>query len=295
MARTFMQKLPSIRMPRLPEITDDPDVFEEMTLQEHLTELRDRIMKMVIAIVPTFIFGFIMSRRIIEDIAARANAVSGLDVRSPTDPLTLSFKIGLYVALAITMPIIVYQLVAFLAPGMTRKEKRVLFSALPFVSILFILGVWYGYFVAAPRALTFLSQWMPDAMQWDPDGPEVVSFFMTLMIGLGLSFQLPVIMFILAKIGIVGPKDMRKWRKYAFLVLLIAAAIITPSTDPYNMAIVAIPLVVLYEVGIIISSIFAKTGLRTKNTAVDDVEDIEHFTDADLVEAKDAVEKADDV
>lgn len=290
-----MQKLPSIRMPRLPEITDDPDVFEEMTLQEHLTELRDRIMKMVIAIVPTFIFGFIMSRRIIEDIAARANAVSGLDVRSPTDPLTLSFKIGLYVALAITMPIIVYQLVAFLAPGMTRKEKRVLFSALPFVSILFILGVWYGYFVAAPRALTFLSQWMPDAMQWDPDGPEVVSFFMTLMIGLGLSFQLPVIMFILAKIGIVGPKDMRKWRKYAFLVLLIAAAIITPSTDPYNMAIVAIPLVVLYEVGIIISSIFAKTGLRTKNTAVDDVEDIEHFTDADLVEAKDAVEKADDV
>lgn len=295
MARTFMQKLPSIRMPRLPEITDDPDVFEEMTLQEHLTELRDRIMKMVIAIVPTFIFGFIMSRRIIEDIAARANAVSGLDVRSPTDPLTLSFKIGLYVALAITMPIIVYQLVAFLAPGMTRKEKRVLFSALPFVSILFILGVWYGYFVAAPRALTFLSQWMPDAMQWDPDGPEVVSFFMTLMIGLGLSFQLPVIMFILAKIGIVGPKDMRKWRKYAFLVLLIAAAIITPSTDPYNMAIVAIPLVVLYEVGIIISSIFAKTGLRTKNTAVDDVEDIEHFTDADLVEAKDSVEKADDV
>lgn len=282
-----MQKLPTLRMPRLPEITDEPDVFEEMTLQEHLTELRDRIMKMVIAIVPTFIFGFILSRRIIADVAERANATSGLDVRSPTDPLTLSFKVGLYVALAITMPIIVYQLVSFLAPGMTRKEKRVLYTALPFVTILFVLGVYYGYFVAAPRALYFLSEWMPETMQWDPDGPEVISFFMTLMIGLGLSFQLPVIMFIVAKIGIVSPASMRKWRKYAFLVLLVAAAIITPSTDPYNMAIVAIPLVILYEVGIIISSIFAKTGLRNAPVAAGDG-DIE---DADISD----VEKADDV
>jgi sec-independent protein translocase protein TatC len=106
---------------------------------------------------------------------------------------------------------------------------------------------------------------------------------MTLMIGLGLSFQLPVIMFILAKIGIAGPKEMRKWRKYAFLVLLIVSAIITPSTDPYNMAIVAIPLVILYEVGIIISSIFAKTGLRTKPETEEGIADIE------------LVEKADDV
>jgi sec-independent protein translocase protein TatC len=295
MARSIKQYIPNVRMPRLPEITDEPDVFEEMTLQEHLEELRDRIMKMVIAIVPTFIFGFIMSKRIIADVAQRANATSGLDVRSPTDPLTLSFKVGLYVALAITMPIIVYQLVAFLAPGMTRKEKRVLFTSLPFVTILFALGVYYGYFIAAPRALYFLSEWMPDTMQWDPDGPEVISFFMTLMIGLGLSFQLPVIMFILAKIGIAGPDLMRKYRKYAFLVLLVASAIITPSTDPYNMAIVAIPLVVLYEVGIIISSLFAKTGLRTKNSALDDVEDIEHFDDADLAQAKRNVESADDV
>lgn len=285
MARSIKQFIPNVRIPRLPEITDEPDVFEEMTLQEHLTELRDRIMKMVIAIVPTFIFGFVMSRRIIADIADRANAVSGLDVRSPTDPLTLSFKIGLYVAIAICMPIIVYQLVAFLAPGMTRKEKRVLYSALPFVSILFIAGVWYGYFVAAPRALTFLSEWMPEAMQWDPDGPEVISFFMTLMIGLGLAFQLPVIMFILAKIGIAGPDLMRKYRKYAFLVLLVAAAIITPSTDPYNMAIVAVPLVVLYEVGIILSSIFAKTGLRNQPTTPEGVE----------VEETSAIEKADDI
>lgn len=274
MARSI-RNLPfqKIKIPRLPQVTDEPDIFEEMTLQEHLEELRDRILKMVLAIVPTFIFGFVISNRILEEIRDKANAGGGLDIRSPTDPLTLSFKIGLYVAIAICMPIIVYQLIAFLAPGLTRKEKRILYSSLPFISVLFIGGVAYGYLVAAPRALYFLSNWN-SAVNWEPDGPEVVSFFLTLMIGLGLAFQLPVIMFVLAKIGIVSPQKMRAVRKYAFMALLVVAAIITPSTDPFNMAIVAIPLIVLYEVGIIISSIFAKTGVRSQNFATDSVQDL---------------------
>lgn len=85
---------------------------------------------------------------------------------------------------------------------------------------------------------------------------------MTLMVGLGLAFQLPVVMFVVAKIGIFTPPMMKKYRKYALVVIMILSAIITPSTDPFNMAIVAIPLYVLYELGIIISSIFAKTSMR---------------------------------
>jgi sec-independent protein translocase protein TatC len=274
MARSLKQFIPNVRIPHLPEVTDEPDVFEEMTLQEHLVELRDRIMKMVIAIVPAFIFGFIIQGRILQDIKQKANAVEGLDVLNPTDTRTLSFKVALYVAIAICMPVIVYQFVAFLAPGMTRKEKRILFTALPFVTILFAAGVFYGYEIAAPRALYFLSTWNTAAFDWQPDGNQTVSFFLTLMIGLGLAFQLPVIMFILAKIGIVGPKEMRKWRKYAFLALMVVSAVITPSTDPFNMAVVAVPLVILYEAGIIISAIFAKTGLRTKPPQDDDDDEI---------------------
>jgi len=239
-----------------------PDVFEEMTLQEHLTEVRDRLMRIVFALVPLFIFGFMVAGRILTEIKDKANAAQGLDVRSPTDPLTLTFKVATYVALAIGMPIIVYQIVAFLAPGLARKEKRVLYTALPFISILFISGAAYGYFVAAPRALYFLSGWNSAAFSWQPDGPETISFFLTLMLGLGIAFQLPVIMFILAKIGIVTPRLMRKWRRYSILLIAVAAAIITPSTDPFNMMIVAVPLYVLYELGIVISSIFAKTSLR---------------------------------
>jgi len=273
MARSLKLPVGKLKLPRiLPEVTDEPDVFEEMTLQEHLEELRDRIMKMVLVIVPAFIFGFIIQGRIISDIQEKANALEGLDVKAPTDTLTMSFKVALYVAIAICMPVIVYQIVAFLAPGLTRKEKRILFSSLPFVTILFALGVYYGYVIAAPRALYFLSQWNNQAIDWNPDANETISFFLTLMIGLGLAFQLPVIMFIVAKIGIAGPKQMRKWRKYAFMLLLVASAIITPSTDPYNMAIVAIPLIVLYEVGIIISSLFAKTGFRSTSSSDSAVE-----------------------
>jgi sec-independent protein translocase protein TatC len=241
---------------------DEPDIFTEMTLTEHLVELRNRIMVVVFGLLPCFIIGFAMAGRILIDIKQKANATQGLDIRSPTEPVMMTFKIAAYVAFALGMPLIVYELVAFLAPGMTRREKRVLFSALPFVSLLFLGGVGYGYFVAAPRALTFLSTWNASAIDWQPDAPEVVSFFLTLMIGLGLAFQLPVILFILAKIGIFPAHLMRKWRKYAILLITIAAAVITPSTDPFNMMVVALPLWVLYELGIVIARVFAKNPMR---------------------------------
>jgi len=264
MARTIKVPAWKFKIPRLPSVDPNtPDVFDEMTLQEHLVELRDRIMKICIGIGLSFVVGAFSARFLLEQIVKEARVEdTGLDISAPTDPLTLYFKVALYIAIAISMPLIVYQLIAFLAPGLTRKEKRIVYGSLPFVTILFVAGVLYAYYVAAPRALMFLSGFFSGIFSWDPDGSEVLSFFLTLMIGLGLAFQLPVIMFVLAKIGIVSPRKMREWRRYAYLMLVIVAAVITPSTDPINMAIVAIPLVLLYEAGVIISSIFAKTGLR---------------------------------
>jgi sec-independent protein translocase protein TatC len=270
MAR-MINKLPvaKMRMPRLPQIDPNvPDVFEEMTLQEHLEELTSRIKKIVIAIAVGFIAGFILARPLMRQMVQFANLEgTGFDIRSPAEPLTLYFKVAMYIAVALTLPFTVYQVIAFLAPGLTNKEKRVVYSALPFVTVLFVAGVAYGYYVAAPRALNFLSGFMTDVIDFNPDGAEVLNFFLTLMMGLGLAFQLPVVMFVLAKIGIVSAKKMREYRKYAYLVLFIAAAVITPSTDPINMAIVALPLIILYEIGAIISRVFAKTGLRQQAEA----------------------------
>lgn len=264
MARTIKVPAWKFKIPRLPSVDPtSPDVFDEMTLQEHLIELRDRIMKICIAVGVAFVLGFILAKPLLEQMVMHAQLEgSGFDIRSPTEPLTIFFKVALYIAIALTLPFTVYQIIAFLAPGLTSREKRVLYGSMPFVSILFVAGVAYGYFVAAPRALLFLSGFLADIFDWNPDGNEILTFFLTLMMGLGIAFQLPVLMFIVAKIGLVRPQQMRQHRKYAILALVIVAAVITPSTDPINMGIVALPLLILYEAGILISVVFAKRPLR---------------------------------
>jgi sec-independent protein translocase protein TatC len=252
-------KLPSV--PRLPD-PNEPDQFEEMTLLEHMEELRDRIIKSVIAVGVAFIAGVVLANPLLQRLRVEANATAGFDVVSPTDPITLYFKVALYIAVAIALPVILWQLIGFLAPGLTKKEKRLLYMSLPFVVILFLLGVAYAFWFAAPRALQFLSSFLPDLYEWTPEGNAVITFFLTLMLGLGLAFQMPVVMFILAKLGIASPQKMRSFRKYAVLILLIASAIITPSTDPFNMAIVFLPLYLLYEAGIIISGLFARRPIE---------------------------------
>jgi sec-independent protein translocase protein TatC len=256
-------KLP-VKRPSLPKLPDpnEPDVFEEMTLLEHMEELRDRIIKSVIAIGIAFVAGIFLAGPMLKRLQIEANATGGFDVVAPTDPITLYFKIALYIAIGIALPVLLWQLIGFLAPGLTKKEKRLLVLSLPFVVLLFLLGVAYAFFFAAPRALTFLSGFMSDLFEWSPEGDAVITFFLTLMLGLGLAFQLPVVMSILAKIGVVSPQKMRSWRKYAILVLMVLAAVITPSTDPFNMMIVFVPLYLLYEAGIVVARLFARTPLR---------------------------------
>lgn len=262
-------RLPAVSRPHLPKLpdADTPDVFEEMTLLEHMEELRDRIVKTVLAIGIAFIAGVFLAGPLLKRLQAEANAIGGFDVVSPTDPITLYFKIALYIAIGIALPVIMWQLVGFLLPGLTGKEKRFLILSMPFVIALFLLGVAYGFFFAAPRALQFLSGFMSDIYEWSPEGSAVISFFLTLMLGLGLAFQLPVVMFILAKLGAVTPQKMRSFRKFAVLVLLILSAIITPSTDPINMAVVFFPLYLLYEIGILVATVFARTPLNASTAA----------------------------
>ncbi|HRA46795.1 MAG TPA: twin-arginine translocase subunit TatC [Thermomicrobiales bacterium] len=271
-----LAKLPAPRMPRVPKLRrpSRPDwmrpedgseeFFEEMTLGEHLLELRNRVVKACISVGVAFIIGIILAIPMLKRINEDAHTQGGLDIQSPTDPLTIYFKIALYIAIGLSFPLLMYQLLAFVAPGLTRKEKRIVYTALPFVGILAVAGGAYGFFVAAPRALYFLSNFLSNSFSWQPDAGNVVTFYMTLILGLALAFQIPVIMFILAKINLVSPKKMGEIRKYAFIVILILAAVITPSTDPINMSIVAVPLYVLYEFGIIIAKIFAKTPIAAQ-------------------------------
>ncbi len=258
-AARLPKSLPKPGIPKLPD-PNEPDVFEEMTLLEHMIELRDRIVKAVIAVIIAFIAGVYFARPMLDLLRREANADAGFDVIAPTDPITIYFKVAIYIAIAIALPVILWQVFGFLAPGLTRREKRIVLASLPFVTALFLGGAAYGFFVAAPRALAFLSSFMSDLYEWSPEGHQVISFYLTLMIGLALAFQLPVVMFLVAKLGLATPQKLRSFWKYALLIIFIAAAVITPSTDPFNMMIVAIPLMALYWVGVIFAYLFARAA-----------------------------------
>ena len=229
---------------------DEPDVFEEMTLGEHLMDLRNRIVKMALAVGAAFIAGLFLSKPMLRLISDKANIKDGFQILSPTEPFTDFLKMAMYIAVVIASPILLWQILAFVAPGMTRKEKRYVFMAIPFVIILFVLGSGFAFFVAAPAAFTFLSGFGGDLFKWNPQGQEVIRFYQTMMIGLGLSFELPVFMLILSKLKILSWKRQASAWRYAIVLIMVASAIITPTPDPYNMMLVAIPLTLLYFFGL---------------------------------------------
>jgi len=248
------QPPPSERQPE-PE-PEDPDVFVEMTLAEHLEELRTRILYSAISVVLALIAGLALAKPLLRQIADRAQ-VRQIQTISPTEGFVTYMKVALYIAVAIAMPVLIYQFVRFLAPGLTRRERMYLYRAIPFVVLSFAIGASFAFFVLAPRALYFLSNFGSDIFRWDPRAEEIISFFLTLMLGVGLMFELPLVLYILAKIGVVNTKRLSSVRKYAIILVMIAAAIITPTPDPFNMMLVAIPLYGLYELGILLTR-FAK-------------------------------------
>ncbi len=257
--------LPKVHMPSMPGFSGDDeeytDVFEEMTLVEHLDELRSRLVKTCIGIGIAFIFGLFLTRPMLGVVRDNAN-VERFDVIDATEPITDFFKTALYIAIAFALPLIFYQIFAFVSPGMTRKEKRYMYGSLPFVVIFFLLGVAFAFFLAIPRAFEFLSNFNSDLFDYSPTYGSIAAFYMQVSLGMGIAFELPIIMFLLARLGIVSPKRMSSSRRYAIVVVLVAAAIITPTPDPFNMLFVAAPIYLLYELGII----FAKVAARRKNS-----------------------------
>jgi sec-independent protein translocase protein TatC len=241
---------------------DEPDVFEEMTLAEHLDELRSRIVKVCVGIGAAFVVGIVLAGRAL-DLVRHQTGVQKFDINDATENITDYFKIALYIALMIAFPLIFYQVFAFVAPGLTRKEKRLVYTSLPFAVVFFLAGAAFAFFLAIPRAFSFLSGFKSDTFDYSPTFGSIASFYVQVTIGMGLAFQTPIVMYLLARIGILSAKRFGTIRRYAVVVVLVAAAIITPTPDPFNMMVVAVPIYCLYELGIV----FAKIGERRRERA----------------------------
>ncbi|MCE2463596.1 MAG: twin-arginine translocase subunit TatC, partial [Dehalococcoidia bacterium] len=169
--------------------------------------------------------------------------------------------------LVMAFPIILLQVIMFVAPGLTPREKRYLFLFMPGVVLSFAAGVAFGYFILIPPAISFLVNWGGDVATPMIRIGNYVNVMVMLLFWMGLVFETPIVMFLLAKLGIVSSKGFARWRRYWVVVAFILGALITPTFDPINQSLVAAPLIVLYEVGIWL----AKLAARGRSEAVQEV------------------------
>ena len=229
-----------------------------MSFLEHLEELRRRIILAVVGIVVGFfacwwkweaIYSFMAKPA---EAALKANGFNqGLTYLNPTDPFNVSMKIALLSGLFLASPWVLWQVWQFISPGLYRHEKKYVLPFMFSTVALFLAGGWFGYSMVYPKALTFLFDYGKHAgLNPMITINEYTDLFLTIVAGMGLIFELPILVFFLSLMGIVSAGWMWRNFRYSILVIFIIAAIITPTTDIMNMCIFAAPMVALYAVSI---------------------------------------------
>lgn len=218
----------------------------------HLRELRSRLGKSVIALLAGSLVSFAFSKQILIFLLEPMGDYNVIAPR-PTTSIGIFMKISLLSGVIIATPVIAYQLLAFITPGLTRKERRSLYWIIPGMTFSFIGGVAFAYFVMLPAAIPFLLGFLSDVVQptWMVD--EYIPFIISLVFWVGLSFETPLICYFLAVLGIVNAKQLLKGWRIALIAIAVLSAAITPTPDPFNMMLVMGPLLLLYFLGIFLA------------------------------------------
>ena len=216
---------------------------------EHLGELRRRLIKCLIAVLITSVLSFIFARQIFNILIMPAEGIYLIFIEM-TEMIGTYMKVSVASGIVLAMPYLVYQILMFIFPALTRREKRYILLILPWVALMFIGGVVFGYFILVPPATKFLITFGSDIASPQIKIGSYISIVTRLLLAIGFVFELPVITTFLARIGIVSPKWLAAKRKLALVFAFILAAIITPTFDPINQSLVAAPLIILYEMSI---------------------------------------------
>ncbi len=243
-------------------MTSDHDPQKELSLTEHLAELRTRLIRSIAAVA----VGFCISYAFIEPIFAMLSRPlekvlppgTSLIFTSYPEAFFTYLKLALVCGIFIASPFILYEIWAFVAPGLDEHEKK---CALPFVvfsSIFFVGGALFGYIVVFPAAFNFLAGYAGRDLKLLPSVSEYFSLTIKLLLGFGAAFELPIFMVFMALIGLIDARMLRKNRKYALLIIFILAAVLTPTPDVVNQCLLAAPLLILYEISIFLVALIGK-------------------------------------
>jgi len=224
-----------------------------MPLLEHLEELRQRLFKAFAAVVVTTLLSFIFAGQLVDFLAAPIGGRQALVSIEVTENIAIFMRVSLLSGLVLGMPVVVYQIIRFILPGLTPQEQKWLLLSVPFASLLFFGGVVFTWYVMLPVALPFLINFLGIKTEVRPN--NYFEFVTSVMFWIGLSFEMPLVVMFLARLKIVKASQLVQYWRHAVVVMAIVAAVITPTIDPINMSMVMLPLGGLYIVSIVLAAI----------------------------------------
>jgi sec-independent protein translocase protein TatC len=247
----------------------DPD--GSMTVVDHLEELRKRLVICLIAVAVGAIAGWalypLVFKLLIHSYKQACEALpphnkppipcDTLVAQSILEPFIVRLKVSVFTGFAIALPVVLFQLWRFVTPGLTRNERRM---AIPFVAssvVLFSLGATFAY-LTLPKGLHFLLGFAGQSLVVLPSATKYFSFVMLLVLAFGISFEFPLLLISLAWVRVVPSTRLRKWRRYAILIITVFAAVITPSQDPYTQLAMMVPMIVFYELAIVVARLLKR-------------------------------------
>lgn len=241
--------------PSQAEPTDDE---LRMGFLEHLNELRYRLFRAMAALVLGTVIAIPITAPLLEYLLTPYG--SELQVLGPTGGVVTYFKVALMAGAIFAVPVMTYQVLMFILPGLTRKERRYLLGSLPAITGLFLIGVAFAWFILMPPAISFLEGFQAEIFEPEWTAPQYISFVTALLFWMGVAFELPLIFFVLSLLGLVGHRVLiQNWRG-AIVGASVAAAMITPTIDPVNMFLVMAPLLALYAISIVLVVIGKRMG-----------------------------------
>ncbi|MBF0378433.1 MAG: twin-arginine translocase subunit TatC [Desulfamplus sp.] len=235
---------------------------DRLPFTEHLSELRDRLIRCFIAVFVGFIVAYFFKERLFDILNAPLVKVMGSETKMIFTGLPEAFftymKLSFLAGIVLATPVLFYEFWMFISPGLYRDEKKFLIPAIFLSLFFFIAGSSFGYFVVFPYGFEFLLSFASENIQSMPSMKEYLSFSSKMLLAFGFVFELPLVLTLMARMGLVTVEFLKKNRKYAVLIIFIVAAIITPGPDVISQVMMAVPLMFLYELSILGAKLFGK-------------------------------------
>jgi sec-independent protein translocase protein TatC len=220
-----------------------------MTYLQHLEELRRRLIVSAIAFLVAFAVAWLFAWDILNILKAPAGALT-LNYMTPMEPFLVRFKLALFGSIILTLPVILFEILGFVSPALKNKERRYTYGVLLMIVAFFAVGVVFGYKVIMPPGIKWLFNVANGQMRPVMSASSYISFAGWFMLGLGASFETPVFIWLLVALRVVSPEQLTKQWRWALIIILIVASVITPDWSPVTMVLVAIPMTLLYVISI---------------------------------------------